>query len=228
MEIKKFNLQESSTSEIESESEELPTNKEFLHHKKIKLDYSPIHFRGVFAVEDIEPDEIIERCPMVPLDFRTKYHKDAQIFNYLYTNYCPCQECANHGAKLMMVLGYGMIYNHKDTPNTVWEFDNKNLIADVVATMPIKAGEEIFVSYGENYFKNRPKVELEKTLQEAETLQEKQENLDEEIEINMPIEWVKWVEENIERGVPKSKIKDILIENNFEIETIELVLKAFI
>jgi SET domain-containing protein len=57
-----------------------------------------------------------------------------------------------------MVLGYGMLYNHQDKPNTKWVFNFKNLLGDVVAVKPIKAGEEIFVSYGPNYFKNRNKV----------------------------------------------------------------------
>lgn len=218
MEIKRFNLEEVNEEEIIEKEEK----KEFLQYKKIKIGYSKIHFRGVFATENIEPDEIIERCPMVPLDFRVKYHKDPQIFNYLYTNYCPCEECKNHGAKLMMVLGYGMIYNHKDTPNTVWKFDNKNLVADVVATMPIKAGEEILVSYGENYFKNKQKIELK----EEDQVEIKKE--DEEIEIDMPLEWIRWVEENIERGVLPSKIKEILLNNEFNNETVEKVLRVFI
>jgi SET domain-containing protein len=54
-----------------------------------------------------------------------------------------------------MVLGYGMIYNHQNNPNTEWRFNYQGLLADVVAIKPIKASDEIFVHYGNNYFKNR-------------------------------------------------------------------------
>lgn len=133
---------------------------EFLHPRKIKLGLSPIHFRGVFATENIEEGEIVERCPLVPLGFRSKYHNDPQIWEYLYTQPpCPCNECKNHGFVFHMVLGYGMMYNHQDIPNTKWKFDYNLFIADVIAEKPILAGEEIFVSYGSKYFQNRKKVE---------------------------------------------------------------------
>ena len=57
-----------------------------------------------------------------------------------------------------MVLGYGMVYNHQDIPNTKWEFKYNLEYADVVASKDIKKGQEIFVTYGTEYFKNRPKI----------------------------------------------------------------------
>lgn len=131
---------------------------EFIHSKKIKLGFSDIHFRGVFATEDIEYGEIIERCPLVPMANRSRYQNDPQIWEYLYTQpTCPCSECTNHGFVFHMVLGYGMMYNHQDIPNTKWAFDYRNLIADVIAERKILAGEEIFVSYGSKYFHNKEK-----------------------------------------------------------------------
>jgi SET domain-containing protein len=114
---------------------------------------------GVFATTDIKEGELVERCPMIQMAWKSNYLKDPQIFNYLYSNSnCPCDDCKKHGNAMYMVLGYGMLYNHKDEPNTKWEFNFKNLIGDVVATKPIKKGQEIFVSYGQNYFKGRPKL----------------------------------------------------------------------
>lgn len=120
---------------------------------------SPEMGLGVFATEDIEEGELVERCPMIQMAWKSKYLGDPQIFNYLYSNSnCPCEDCKRHGNAMYMVLGYGMIYNHKDEPNTKWDFNFKNLIGDVTAIKPIKAGEEIFVSYGQNYFKGRKKL----------------------------------------------------------------------
>lgn len=135
-----------------------PENVNFIQSTKIKIDYSPIHFRGIFATDDIKSGEIIERCPMVPLAFRSRYHSDPQIWDYLYSQpMCPCSECKNHGFVFHMVLGYGMLYNHQDIPNTKWSFNFQQLFADVVAVKDISKGEEIFVSYGDKYFKNREK-----------------------------------------------------------------------
>jgi SET domain-containing protein len=114
---------------------------------------------GIFATEDIAEGELIERCPMIQMAWKSNYQRDPQIFNYLYSNsQCPCDDCKRHGNSMYMVLGYGMLYNHQDQPNTKWEFNFKNLLGDVIAIKPIKAGEEIFVTYGPKYFKNRNKV----------------------------------------------------------------------
>jgi hypothetical protein len=181
--------------------------------KKIKVDYSNVHFRGVFATEDIESGELIERCPMVPLEHRMRYHNDPQLYNYLYSHKCDCEDCKKHGGTFLMVLGYGMIYNHQDTPNTTWVFNHEKKVADVVATMPIKKGKEIFVSYGSDYFKYRKKVVLDE-FKGAEV------NDSEEI----PKEWMSWIKENIGRGVNKAEIKKILLSNNFEEKIINKVL----
>lgn len=128
---------------------------------KIVLGFSSVHGRGVFAAVDIQEGELIERCPTVPLGFRSRYHMDPQIYKYLYAQpLCPCLECKNHGFILHMILGYGMMYNHRDVANTRWQFDYSQLIADVVTITDIKAGEEIFVDYGNKYFLDREKIEF--------------------------------------------------------------------
>lgn len=116
---------------------------------------------GVFATEDIEEGELVERCPMIQMGWKSNYLKDPQIYNYLYSNSnCSCDDCKQHGNSMFMVLGYGMLYNHQDQPNTKWNFNFKNLLGDVVAIKPIKAGKEIFVNYGPKYFQNRNKVTI--------------------------------------------------------------------
>ena len=133
---------------------------EYLQPKKIVVKMSnPQMGLGVFATEDIEVGELIERCPMIQMNWRSHYLGDSQITKYLYSDKgCNCMECQIHGHHMFMVLGYGMIYNHQDDPNTEWRFNYRNLIGDVVARKPIKANKEIFVSYGSSYFNNRKKV----------------------------------------------------------------------
>ncbi|NDD52909.1 SET domain-containing protein-lysine N-methyltransferase [bacterium] len=130
--------------------------------RKIRLDYSPVHGKGVFATEDIEPGDLIERCPMKVMGFRMKYHKDPVIWSYMFTNTCPCEECKRHGGHFLMVMGYGQIYNHQEDNNASISFDLKNEVADIKCLKKIAKGEEIFVSYGPNYFKNRERVDVAK------------------------------------------------------------------
>lgn len=125
--------------------------------KKIKLDYSSIHYRGVFAIEDIVEGELIERCPMVYLQHRLNYHKDPQLFNYLYTHSCECNECKNHGAIFLLVMGYGMMYNHQDEPNSKMKMNFADNVVDFIATTNIFKNEEIFSNYGRSYFNHRTK-----------------------------------------------------------------------
>lgn len=128
---------------------------------KIIVKKSQIHGRGVFAIQDIDIDEIVERCPLVPLSFRSRYHSDPQIYNYLYSQPpCPCNECKNHGFIFHMVLGYGMLYNHQDNSNGIWKFYWEYGYADIIANKAIKSGDEIFVDYGTKYFNNKEKIEL--------------------------------------------------------------------
>lgn len=121
----------------------------------IRVQISDVHFRGIFATTNIKKDSIIEQCPLVPLSNRSRYHNDPTLVNYLYANKnCDCSECKNHGYMYYMVLGYGMLYNHSETPNAKWDFDYKNFIANLVSTTDIKESEEIFVSYGSQHIVN--------------------------------------------------------------------------
>lgn len=142
-------------------SDKMSNNVEYKQPTKIKIDYSSIQGIGVFATQDIPKGELIERCPMVKLEWRSKYLHDPTIWKYCYSQpKCQCSDCKNHGHYFWMVLGYGMIYNHQDEPNTIWKFKYKEAYADVISTKDIPAKEEIFVSYGSSYFKNKKKITL--------------------------------------------------------------------
>lgn len=137
-----------------------PTVLEFLPNTKVVIRQSPIHGRGVFASQDIAKGEIIERCPMVQMEYRSNYQLDPKIFEYMYAQPpCGCKDCKTHGMIFHMVLGYGMMYNHKDIPKTAWKFNYTQLIADLICTDDIKKDEEVFVSYGAVYFTDKVKIE---------------------------------------------------------------------
>lgn len=46
------------------------------------------------------------------------------------------------------VLGFGMIYNHADSPNIDYEFDYDSVLFRYTANTNIESGEELFINYG--------------------------------------------------------------------------------
>lgn len=49
-----------------------------------------------------------------------------------------------------VVLGHGMIFNHSDTPNVVYNFNQADLCFDYFALKNINPNEELFINYGNN------------------------------------------------------------------------------
>jgi len=117
---------------------------------------------GVFSTKNIKQGERIERCPLIQLDWRRKYHGDPQLHRYVYTNGgCQCRDCAVNGPHMYIAAGYGMLYNHHDSPNTKWVFNFQKLYGDVIAVKAIEKGKQIFVYYGDKYFTSRKKIVLD-------------------------------------------------------------------
>jgi SET domain-containing protein len=63
-------------------------------------------------------------------------------YSYYYNNkYC------------MVAFGFCSMYNHKNNPNAKWSILSKDQMK-IVALKSIRPGEEIFISYGSDYFKD--------------------------------------------------------------------------
>lgn len=123
---------------------------------KITVKSSDIHGLGIFAKENIMKGEIIEECPFLflPIEYGTK---SALLMYYRFAwpkGSGPFQH--------VVAMGYASYYNHSDKPNADWEnnFENNTFIFRAIED--IKAGEEIFVWYGdENYwFDGRSDIEI--------------------------------------------------------------------
>lgn len=57
--------------------------------------------------------------------------------------------------KNALFLGYGSIYNHSDDPNADYIINIKKRITTIRAERTIQKGEEIFLSYGDDWFSSR-------------------------------------------------------------------------
>ena len=120
---------------------------EIQSRNKIQVRKSQIHGWGVFAIEDINESEIIEECPILRLPV-----KRGEI-NYTLTDYTFTFPKSDDWVNHVIALGYGSLFNHSDTPNTIWNSDNEKETLVFIASRQIKKGEEIFIYYGdENYW----------------------------------------------------------------------------
>ena len=126
---------------------------------------SDIEGRGVFSSKDIEQGEKIEEAHIILLD-RNKWEDcDRELSRYVLP-WVELREdwqdfCDEHGGILpqhatrpLVVLGFGMIYNHSDNNNIDYFVDKHQFLCLYKANRDIPAGTELTISYGEDYFRN--------------------------------------------------------------------------
>ena len=111
--------------------------------KRCKVEVKPSlgRGRGVFAIQPISRDELIESCPVIR--FEPKYRavlEATPLYQCLYGWSDDCREVA-------IALGYGSLYNHSDEPNASYHRNRSRNAIDFIATKFIAAGEEITISY---------------------------------------------------------------------------------
>jgi hypothetical protein len=106
---------------------------------------SPIHGLGVFADQDFNVNDIIEECPLILVP-----NTDTTLIDYTFL-------LKSHNADKFcgFILGYGSIYNHSETANATYFYDEENNLMRFVAKQPIETGSEICTSYGDYWFSIR-------------------------------------------------------------------------
>ncbi|SOV16707.1 SET domain protein, putative [Plasmodium sp. gorilla clade G2] len=143
--------------------------------KKIYIGKSSLGGLGIFSLEDIKKNEIIEICPTVLIcneeiprnlvdylyEGKKEQSKNEEIVDII-TN--RKKETLNYK---LLPLGYGILYNHSDIPNAFIEIHkiNKNKIKQkqdttvsnnimiVYAHNNIQRDDEILISYGHSWWK---------------------------------------------------------------------------
>lgn len=109
----------------------------------VSIKYSnKIGGRGVFSNVEYNKDDIIEIAPAVMQ--QAKFNL-GNLGDYTFS--------LNEGF-VLIGCGYTAMYNHSDKPNAYWTTVDNNKIK-IVSKKKILPNEEIFVSYGSNYFTNR-------------------------------------------------------------------------
>jgi uncharacterized protein len=97
--------------------------------------------RGVFATRSFAEGETVEVCPTIEIS-----EGGGDLADYLF-------ESTNEG-KFLVVLGFGMLYNHSSKPNLDYYQENEAALA-YVAQRRIERGEELTISYGDEWWSAR-------------------------------------------------------------------------
>lgn len=111
-----------------------------LYRNMIYVKKSRMHGYGVFAGKKLRKGEKIEECYFIISKGGDKVLEDFYF---------------DAKGKYALFTGYGSIYNHSDDANADYKFNMKKRIATITADRTIQKDEEIFVSYGEEWFSSR-------------------------------------------------------------------------
>ena len=113
---------------------------------KIRVQQSPIHRWGVFAIDNIAEGEIIEEAAMIEIEQKW-LEKDPTILSDYRFNF----PSGGDHKSVQICFGYGSLYNHSDVPNAYWQsvyYSPDISTFRFITYRDIKAGEEILVNYG--------------------------------------------------------------------------------
>lgn len=113
----------------------------------VRVAKAPGRGRGVFAMRAIEPGEVIEVCPVVPLSRACGLSMPQSFEDYIYH-----WDGDNEAAAFAAAGGYGSFYNHSSQPNAGLEYDFEDNELTFRALRPIAAGEEVRFDYGDIWF----------------------------------------------------------------------------
>lgn len=115
---------------------------------KVAVKYITSKNRGVFATQFITKGEIIEICPLIFLkEKEAEFCKECGILKYYILDLLKNNKSVLH-------LGYGLLYNHSETPNAEIEYEAQEDFIKFIAIRNIDIGKEITYDY--QFENNKP------------------------------------------------------------------------
>lgn len=102
--------------------------------------------RGTFAKKDIKKGDIVESCPVI-LEKRENINTNSEVDDYVFSS--------GRDGEVAVAFGYCSMFNHDSDPNVEWKVHPESKKLVLTAKKDIMMGEEMFVSYGDNYWKTR-------------------------------------------------------------------------
>lgn len=113
-----------------------------LVQKALIVKRSAIHGYGVFANQSFLENEMIEQCYSLICS-----KEESRLIDYYFAS--------DSEDERIMPLGFGAIYNHSEAPNVRFHYNPDSKLMVFQANRAISKGEELFISYGSDWFSNR-------------------------------------------------------------------------
>jgi SET domain-containing protein len=121
------------------------TNTNVSPFDKLYIKPSPLGGKGVYASRDIKKGEILEYSPYI--------EDTLDKFTGVVRDYVFSKPTNTNDKKAILVFGYSSMYNHADVPSADWKIENDGM--KITANKDINKDDEIFISYGSNYWNTR-------------------------------------------------------------------------
>jgi uncharacterized protein len=112
---------------------------------RLEIRRDPIKGRGVFARTPIPAGTVIERAPVVIVPQTERPLLDETILHDYYFQWDDGPEHEGRGA---LALGLVSLCNHSARPNARVQRSPRRRTLDLIAVLPIAAGDEITIDYG--------------------------------------------------------------------------------
>lgn len=98
---------------------------------------------GVYTNRDFNIEDIVEIAPVIRVQTNYLFQENNILNDYIF------RDPYDNDYKIV-ALGFGSMYNHQDEPNMKYYYQNGKMIYQAIK--PIKAGDELFISYGTNWW----------------------------------------------------------------------------
>ena len=116
----------------------------------IKKSLIPDSGRGVFAQKDYKKGDIVEQC-IILLDYAE------ELSETIFNDYSWSDTHNDKEVSIIPVTGKCNLFNDSDNYNVDTEYDLDKTIMKMTANRDIKKGEELYISYGDDYWESRQK-----------------------------------------------------------------------
>lgn len=97
--------------------------------------------RGIYALRDIKKGELIEVSPVIISPKGEWEYLEKTVMSHY------CFHWGEEGNDTAIALGYGSLFNHSYSPNSVYYINEKKVTIEFYCIVDIKKNEEITINY---------------------------------------------------------------------------------